>query len=183
MLVTVFSASAYTSALFSCSLDFTIKRYQKQYMPMIEPDWFKSQFYQESLLKHDAVSPVGAMGVAQVMPGTFEDIRRDLGWDKGASPFVPSFSIEAGIYYDRKMWNVWKSPRTFESRLKLMFASYNAGAGNLIKAQKLSGGMIEYDPIIAYLPDVTGKHSKETITYVDRIFRWKQQLEERRPCL
>lgn len=52
-------------------------------------------------------------------------------------------------------------------------ASYNAGAGHLIKAQRLCGGGNLYRQIIPCLPQVTGKHSAETIDYVDKIIgRW-----------
>lgn len=52
-------------------------------------------------------------------------------------------------------------------------ASYNAGAGHLIKAQKLCGGGNLYRVIIPCLPQVTGHHSMETIGYVENIIgRW-----------
>jgi len=53
-----------------------------------------------------------------------------------------------------------------------MLASYNAGMGNLLKAQKKVGGKLLYKEIIQGLPEVTGKHSKETIDYVQKILSY-----------
>ncbi len=54
-----------------------------------------------------------------------------------------------------------------------MFGSYNAGKGNIIKAQKLAkkDGLDPnlWDSIEKKLANVTGKHSKETIGYVNKI--------------
>ena len=59
----------------------------------------------------------------------------------------------------------------------LAAASYNAGAGHLIKAQRLCDGRNLYREIIPCLPQVTGRHSAETIDYVQKIIgRWWPQM-------
>ena len=56
-------------------------------------------------------------------------------------------------------------------RHSLALASYNAGLGNVLKAQKAGGGSLYYTPMIKALPSVTGKkNSKETTDYVNRIW-------------
>jgi membrane-bound lytic murein transglycosylase F len=62
-------------------------------------------------------------------------------------------------------------------RFKLSAASYNAGIGNLLKAQNHCNNARLYDDVIPCLPRVTGRHSKETIGYVQNIvYRWYPML-------
>lgn len=49
-------------------------------MPGVDWRLLKAQYYQESHLKPNAVSPVGAAGVAQFMPATWRQISRELGY-------------------------------------------------------------------------------------------------------
>lgn len=134
--------------------------------------WFKAQALQESRLQARAQSPVGAMGLMQVMPATFQEIRSELGLPN--RPYDPETNIRAGIHYDMKCYRIWIEDRPLKEKLRLMFASYNAGPGNIINAQKVvrSRNMcsgVEWGCIKQGLPSVTGHHSKETIQYVDRI--------------
>lgn len=145
------------------------------------PDWpfwydWKAQLYQESLLKADAVSPAGARGLAQFMPATWDEVTRALGWGV-ISPHAAGPAIEAGAYYMRRLRRSWSSPRPPGDRQQLAQASYNAGLDNLLKAQTRCGGAILYSEIVACLPDITGRHSRETITYVERIERWRLMME------
>ncbi len=142
------------------------------------PHWFvwKAQLFQESRLDPDAVSPVGARGLAQFMPGTWDQVRRELRLGSAASPHH-DIAIEAGAYYMARLRKGWSSPRPQEDRQQLAQASYNAGMGNLLKAQRACGGPNLYAEIIACLPDITGRHSTETITYVDRIARWRAMIQ------
>ena len=136
-------------------------------------DWrlLKAQCYQESRLKKYAVSPVGAMGLCQFMPGTWADMKKrypDL-----TDPFLPIQSIRAAAIYMSDLNRFWRSQRPQTHRYKLAMASYNAGAGNMHKAQKKCGNLILYDEIIKCLPQITGRHSKETIDYVQLIYyKW-----------
>lgn len=141
-------------------------------------DWrlVKAQAMAESALKPDAESPVGAMGLMQIMPGTWNDIKKELNFSKDANPFDPLLSIEAGAYYMSKLVKSWSSPRPDIDRYCLALASYNAGFGNLIKAQKKADGAFDYRSIIRKLPDITGTHSAETIAYVRRILSYYNQL-------
>jgi len=75
-----------------------------------------------------------------------------------------------------RLARAWSSPRPIIDRWDLARASYNAGMGNLLKAQKAAGGATRYADIISALPQITGHHSKETTTYVKRIHRWFGEL-------
>ncbi len=136
-------------------------------------DWrlLKAQCYQESRLNPLAESPVGAMGLCQFMPGTW---REATGANIGVeNAWNASSSIVAAAWYMNKLNRFWSAPRPQMDRWMLAQASYNAGAGHLVKAQKLCDGRNYYKEIVKCLPSVTGHHSKETIGYVRNIMtRW-----------
>lgn len=135
--------------------------------------WLKSQFIAESRLDPKAVSPVGAKGIPQFMDPTWADMVRQLNLPKTATPFDPEHSIRAGAYYMGQLRNQWlKVERPENERRALAQACYNAGLGNILKAQRLAKGASDYNTIISRLHDVTGdKNADETRTYVQRIGR------------
>jgi soluble lytic murein transglycosylase-like protein len=137
--------------------------------------WWKAQLYQESRLDPTAESPVGARGLAQFMPGTWGDVSKALKWGI-VSRDDACLSAKAGAYYMARLQQIWKSPRPQMERHFLAQASYNAGAGHIINAQRLCGGARDWRDISKCLPQITGRHSRETITYVDRIARWRQRM-------
>ena len=64
-------------------------------------------------------SAAGAMGLMQVMPRTYSDLRKQLGL--GADPYAPADNITAGAAYLQQMYRRYGYPG--------MFAAYNAGPG------------------------------------------------------
>lgn len=162
--------------MFDPRYDTYFQLYSEKHLP--ENPWLllKAQCYQESLLEPAAVSHVGAKGLCQFMPRTWDDMQQ-RNRIRG-SPFNPVLNIRFAAQYMRSMKRGWTSWRPDEpDRNNLAMASYNAGLGNLYKAQKLCGGAVYYDQIIRCLPAVTGRHSDETITYVTRIRRWFSRLQ------
>lgn len=131
--------------------------------------FFKAQLLQESRLDPKAVSYVGASGLGQIMPKTWEELVKKLHFPVYATVWTPEYNIHASAYYQATRIKQWSSPRPINDRMNLGLASYNAGLGNILKAQKLCGGVNLYEDIIKCLKCVTGRHSKETITYVKRI--------------
>ncbi len=114
------------------------------------------------------------------MPGTWAEVAQQLGYEQ-YSPHAVGPAIMAGAYYQGRMVRIWKAPRPASDRYQLGAASYNAGAGNIIKAQRVCGGPNRYSEIMACLPQVTGHHSRETKTYVDRIWMyWERMVLEGR---
>jgi membrane-bound lytic murein transglycosylase F len=151
-----------------------LQKYAKQYFSRVADwKWFKAQTRQESAFNPNAVSPVGARGLMQLMPFTSRQIARELGISD--MPVNPAVNIHMGVYYDRKMWGIFTKEAGIE-RLRFMFGSYNAGAGNILKAQKRASmdglNTTEWASIACKLPLVTGKHSAETIGYVRNIERF-----------
>ena len=62
-------------------------------------------------------SSAGAMGLMQVMPGTYQDLRKQFGL--GSNPHAPRDNILAGTAYLQQMYRRYGYPA--------MFAAYNAG--------------------------------------------------------
>lgn len=127
-------------------------------------------------MRPHVTSPAGAYGLCQFMPGT----ARDIGSRIGATPeqfWLPEVSIRAAGAYMAQMRHTWRAERPDMDRTMLALASYNAGAGHLIRSQSLCGGGMLYAEIIQCLPKVTGRHSDETISYVRNIVtRWWPQM-------
>ncbi len=66
-----------------------------------------------------AVSRAGAMGLMQLMPDTWRELRSDLGL--GHDPFAPSDNLLAGATYLRRLYDRYGLPGAL--------AAYNAGPG------------------------------------------------------
>ena len=161
--------------LHTAKYDKQFKASTSRWLPGINYKWVKAQCWQESRFNRYAVSPVGAKGLCQFMPRTADEVSKALG--VFSNPYSVKWSIEAASYYDGKMYKFWSSPRPTLDRIKLMLASYNAGAGNLHKAQKKCNMASLYNEIINCLPEITGYHSKETINYVRFIEKYRLKLD------
>lgn len=156
------------------------KHYTEQYFgPHFDWLYFKAQAIAESRLHPDARSPKGALGLMQILPSTFQEITLN-NEDIHGKIIDPRSNIAAGIYYNRILWNAWSADRAFKERLNFMFASYNAGRGNILRAQQLaverSLNPYVWTSIARTLPAVTGNSSRETIAYVDRVHKIKKAL-------
>ena len=142
-----------------------------------------AQTVQESRFNPTAVSPAGAVGIAQFMKPTAEQMAKELKpklalFKNGFDRENPIQSIWAQVYYMNKLFKVWDLGRIDEERLKLAFASYNAGTRNILKAQKRSGDKKFWNEIKLSLPLVTGDNARETIGYVDYIFKYAADVQK-----
>jgi len=81
--------------------------------------WIRAVIQAESAGDTGTVSPKGAMGLMQVMPGTYEELR--FRYHLGADPYEPRNNILAGAAYLLEMHNRF-GPDGF-------LAAYNAGPG------------------------------------------------------
>ena len=138
--------------------------------------WLKAQLVAESGLNPNAMSGAGAQGIAQFLPGTFHEEQLILGFD--GDVYDASTSIIAAAHYVERLSRQWSSNRSEQCRLELSAASYNAGLGNILKAQRLADGAPCWDRIHNKLGQVTGKHAEETIGYVARIQRWFKRFTQ-----
>jgi len=152
--------------------DTNIKDAVESYFPK-GYDWrlYKAQLYQESKFDPNAVSSAGAVGLSQQMPKTWTQWAPIAGY-KGFKRTDPIASIDTGAVYMAYLIDEWSWPRPEVDRYCLAMASYNAGLGNILKAQKIMGDPSLYHEIIKGLPQITGAKSKETIKYVGKILNF-----------
>ena len=126
----------------------------------------------ESSYNPQARSPVGAVGLMQIMPKTWQEIADDLP-SIGHDIDDARDNALAGAYYLRRMYNLWKEPRPEEDRLFLSLACYNAGPGNLLRAQRIARAEgLEgrtWPDVKSRLAQVTGQHADGTINYAEKI--------------
>ena len=151
------------SGKWTSKYDRHFKKYSKRYFgPLLDWHWFKAQAIAESGLSHDARSHVGAQGLMQIMPATFDEInKKNPQFSKLESP---KWNIAAGIYYDRTLYRKFKKTAA-QDKLYMTFASYNAGYGRILNAAKRTGSQEKnWEQIKHYLPE-------ETRGYVSRIRR------------
>lgn len=85
----------------------------------IPPAWITAVMRAESTGDVSAVSPKGAMGLMQIMPDTWRELRTML--NLGADPYDPRDNITAGAAYLR-----WLHDRYGDAGF---LAAYNAGPG------------------------------------------------------
>ena len=146
-------------------------QYFKQYGDKYQVDWLlmAAQGYQESRLDQNVKSPVGAIGVMQVMPATGKELK--VGDISETQP-----NIEAGVKYMRVMIDRYyaNEPMTELDKVLFTFASYNAGPARVAQLRKeaVKRGL---DPNV-WFHNVeyvaADKIGAETVTYVSNIYKY-----------
>lgn len=113
---------------------------------------------QESLFESFVVSFAGAQGLSQVMPGTGEDIARQLGWHdyENEDLYRPYVGLEFGAYY------LSQQLKAFDGNVYAALSAYNGGPGNAARWYSAAGD----DPDL-YLETVD---FRETRAYIQRIY-------------
>ena len=144
------------------------------------PDWrwAKAQGVQESALDPAAISPVGARGIMQVMPATWAEIQKAMGW-RGISPHSASHNIFGGVWYQARMARIWSGrARSTAEAYALGLASYNAGAGTILRAQTLCADALLWPAVAPCLVSVSGPaNARQTTDYVRRIAEIRSGME------
>jgi soluble lytic murein transglycosylase-like protein len=113
----------------------------------LSPALIEALVWQESRWRANAVSPKGAQGLAQLMPGTARDL--------GVNANDPFENLEGGARYLREQLD------RFDGNLELALAAYNAGPHRVERA----GGIPNIRETRAYVSAIMGRlsdHSRST---------------------
>jgi membrane-bound lytic murein transglycosylase MltF len=144
-----------------------------------------AQGYQESQLDQSKVSPVGAVGLMQIMPATGREMA--VGDIRQADP-----NVHAGTRYLRRLIDVYfNGPELTElNRMMFAFASYNAGAARISRLRN-EARKLGYDPNLWFGNVelvVADRIGREPVQYVGNILKYyvaykllAQQAEEQAP--
>lgn len=150
---------------------FALIQYFQKYGDKYDVDWLlmAAQGYQESRLNQSAKSPVGAIGVMQIMPATGKDL--NVGDIRKVEP-----NINGGIKYMRWMIDEYygDEPMTNLDKALFAFASYNAGAGRIsaLRKEATKRGLdanVWFHNVEYVAADKIGA---ETVTYVSNIYKY-----------
>jgi membrane-bound lytic murein transglycosylase MltF len=128
-----------------------------------------AQGYQESTLDHSVKSPVGAIGVMQVMPPTGNELK--VG---NISEIEPN--IHAGVKYMRFMMDQYfqDEPMDNVNTALMTFAAYNAGPGR-VRQLRLETQKRGLNPNLWFnnVERVASERiGRETVTYVNNIYKY-----------
>ena len=116
----------------------------------------------ESGFRRNAVSPKGAVGLMQILPSTYEEIKQELAIE-GNDLTEPRDNIRAGTYYLAKLY------RKF-GNWDIALAAYNAGIGAVSK-------WLEDDPTLESIPY---PETDRYVILVNRAYREYLRLYNRR---
>jgi hypothetical protein len=114
----------------------------------LEPALLSALVYQESRYCTDALSPKGAIGLGQLMPGTAQGL--------GVDPHDPVQNLYGAAAYLRQQWD------TFEN-WNLALAAYNAGPGAVMKYE----GIPPYEETQNYVVSVLSRYTAMVETLPD----------------
>lgn len=107
----------------------------------LSPALIEALVWQESRWRAGAVSPAGARGLAQLMPGTAREL--------GVNPDDPFANLEGGARYLRAQLD------RFDGDIEKALAAYNAGPGRVAAA----GGIPRIRETQTYVASVMGRLS------------------------
>ena len=117
----------------------------------VDPSLLMRMMSQESRGRANAVSPKGARGLMQLMPGTAEML--------GVNPDDPEQNVRGGARYMRMMLDEFGT-------VPLALAAYNAGPGNVRKYQ----GVPPFEETRNYIATITGADPGEILPDMGNYF-------------
>jgi hypothetical protein len=130
----------------------------------VPEQWIRALMHVESSARQRARSSKGAMGLMQIMPRTWTELRARYGL--GADPFDPHDNILAGTAYIRELCDRYGAPG--------FLAAYNAGPGryerHLATGRPLPEETQAYVAMLA--PMINGARANVQIDPVARSFAW-----------
>jgi len=148
------------------------RKYSKRYFgPGFAWRVFKAQAMAESGLDSTALSSVGAQGLMQLMPSTFDEIRSrrpDL-----KSVLDAQTNIAAGIAHDAYLWKFFADVEAHPEHYRFMMGAYNAGEGTILRARRVAQqerlDAATWNGLATIAPKVPRWRYRETLGYVHQI--------------
>jgi membrane-bound lytic murein transglycosylase MltF len=138
-------------------------RYKVDFLMML------AQGYQESELKQYARSPVGAIGIMQIMPATGKALK--VGDVRQLEP-----NIHGGVRYMRDVRNTYfeREPMDELNKMLFTFAAYNAGPGR-VRQLRREAERRGLNPNVWFgnVEQIASERiGRETVTYVANIVKY-----------
>lgn len=127
-----------------------------------------AQIEQESHFRPAAVSPAGASGLMQIMPATAKWAAQAGGFGV-ANTLDPAWSIRAGTWYDRYLYDRVRAPNSKCDRWLFALSSYNGGEGWTQKRQARSKSPGSWAMTGNINPGITESNQHENASYGPRI--------------
>jgi membrane-bound lytic murein transglycosylase MltF len=128
-----------------------------------------AQAYQESRLNQNARSPVGAIGIMQIMPETGASLK--VGDITQLEP-----NIHAGVKYMRSVRDTYFENEPMDDLNKglFTFASYNAGPGRVSQLRREAEKRgLNQNVWFGNVEQIASERiGRETVTYVSNIFKY-----------
>lgn len=127
----------------------------------LNPDLVKAIIKVESNYNPNAISPKGAQGLMQLMPGTAKRFGVN-------NPFDPQENIVGGVKYLRFLYDL------FQGDLELVLAGYNAGEQRVIEHKNRIPPIVETQQYVERVLNLSGlssltfKFSEPIYRYVDK---------------
>jgi len=148
----------------------------------IDPAWIFAMMRQESAFMSDAQSPVGALGLMQLMPGTAKSVARKLKQSRPSktSLFDPEKNIELGTAYLQQVF------KQLDENPVLAIAAYNAGPHRVKRwlpdkdmPADIWIEMVPFKETRQYLKNVLAY----TVIYADKLGIEDMRMQQRMPVI
>jgi soluble lytic murein transglycosylase-like protein len=128
----------------------------------LDPYLMMGLIHQESFFNPAARSPVGAVGLMQLMPPTAKELARQI--HSSSKVDDPEVNIRLGMYYFRQLINM------FGGAVQLAVASYNAGQGNVIRWRRAAPRK-PMDEFIESIPFTETRNYVKRVTMLSASYR------------
>lgn len=147
----------------------------------IRPEFLWAIMRTESRYRREAVSPVGALGLMQIMPGTgrrLAGLKNDSDYETPRL-LEPAISVRYGAFYLRRLMT------EFGEQIPLSAAAYNAGP-HRVHGWLVSFGHLDLDEFIEHIPfletrDYVRKVVSAGVSYASLYGGQEMKIELNRP--
>lgn len=163
----------------------------KNSFPTIDPYIIAAQIKAESnfraMAKRKEPNGVVSYGLMQITDRTFlEDIKvRHSTYFSGVTVddlIIPSINIQAGVVYDKDMWDACHFAASDYDRVAFMLSAYNGGLGWVHRDRKKAESL-GYNPSVWFnnvenCSDRAARNFDINRSYVEKILKWANEMKK-----